>query len=479
MGQRGRPRSPDLLTPREQDVLALLRDNLTNEQIAERLGISFETAKHHVGEILSKLGVSTREAAATWREEREWSVGRIALAIVGTAIVAAAVGGLALLAWGLSEAGTSETSPLPSLAGILPGPVYYLPPDDGSPQISTPDLINQAGITVVSTAEELKATDPGPMIAVIVDKEWWDSVGLEWLASTMASGVVLIGARVNIGGFSVYPEGRNFYTMRYGCTGPSQNSSGQAQDYLDFNNRAQFRLMLHRIADVAKGSECLPVAPSVSPSVATPTPTLGPDGLTAALEFSHLRDAINRPGYIFHTTLTEQGANGLIIDEWIDYGTDVARQTIRDETRSFEKQFIFKSAAQYAGPDDQSPADYQVCPSVGNVFVSLIVDCWREQPFNHPFVYRVDPTADYSGQPAVAVTIESLPPTPTPAGYRPGNLTLRLYLDRDTYLPLAKSTLIDWVYTNEFVAADTLPADFFDQSSLPALPPSASPPPGG
>ncbi|MEO8458858.1 MAG: LuxR C-terminal-related transcriptional regulator, partial [Chloroflexota bacterium] len=38
MGQRGRPRHPELLTLREQEVLALVREGLTNEQIAERLG---------------------------------------------------------------------------------------------------------------------------------------------------------------------------------------------------------------------------------------------------------------------------------------------------------------------------------------------------------------------------------------------------------------------------------------------------------
>lgn len=103
MGQRGRPCYPDVLTPREQDVLALLREGLTNEQIADRLGISFETAKQHVATILSKLGVSTREEAAAWQPGREWSFGRIALAVVGTAIVAAAVAGLALLSYDLSQ----------------------------------------------------------------------------------------------------------------------------------------------------------------------------------------------------------------------------------------------------------------------------------------------------------------------------------------------------------------------------------------
>ena len=40
-------------------MLSLLREGLTNEQIAERLGISRDGAKYHVSEILSKLGVSS------------------------------------------------------------------------------------------------------------------------------------------------------------------------------------------------------------------------------------------------------------------------------------------------------------------------------------------------------------------------------------------------------------------------------------
>lgn len=110
MGKRGRPPHPDILTPREWQVLDLLRQDLTNEQIAQHLDISFATAKYHVAEILSKLGVSTREEAAAWRPEavpvRWWQratawVPRVALPLVGAAVALAAAAGLALLAWGV------------------------------------------------------------------------------------------------------------------------------------------------------------------------------------------------------------------------------------------------------------------------------------------------------------------------------------------------------------------------------------------
>ncbi|HXK33399.1 MAG TPA: LuxR C-terminal-related transcriptional regulator, partial [Dehalococcoidia bacterium] len=40
MGERGRPRHPETLTPRQYEVWLLLREGLTNEEIAARLGIS-------------------------------------------------------------------------------------------------------------------------------------------------------------------------------------------------------------------------------------------------------------------------------------------------------------------------------------------------------------------------------------------------------------------------------------------------------
>ena len=51
------------LTPRECEVLALLVQGLTNPKIAERLVVSRSTAKAHVSNILSKLGVTNRAEA--------------------------------------------------------------------------------------------------------------------------------------------------------------------------------------------------------------------------------------------------------------------------------------------------------------------------------------------------------------------------------------------------------------------------------
>lgn len=54
------------LTQRELDVLKLLATGFTNKQIAEQLGISYETVKEHVQHLLQKIGVTDRTQAAVW-----------------------------------------------------------------------------------------------------------------------------------------------------------------------------------------------------------------------------------------------------------------------------------------------------------------------------------------------------------------------------------------------------------------------------
>ncbi len=57
---------PGGLTPRELDVLALLVDGRTNQEIADALYITHRTARAHVASILAKLDVPTRAAAASY-----------------------------------------------------------------------------------------------------------------------------------------------------------------------------------------------------------------------------------------------------------------------------------------------------------------------------------------------------------------------------------------------------------------------------
>jgi two-component system nitrate/nitrite response regulator NarL len=63
--------SGDALTPREQEVMTLVTEGLSNKQIATLLGIRDATVKNHVHSILGKLRVRRRgEAAARLRHHR-------------------------------------------------------------------------------------------------------------------------------------------------------------------------------------------------------------------------------------------------------------------------------------------------------------------------------------------------------------------------------------------------------------------------
>ena len=64
----GTPRP--LLTARERDVAELVAQGLSNPQIASELVIGERTVQTHVGNILSKLGVSSRAQVAAWVTER-------------------------------------------------------------------------------------------------------------------------------------------------------------------------------------------------------------------------------------------------------------------------------------------------------------------------------------------------------------------------------------------------------------------------
>jgi DNA-binding CsgD family transcriptional regulator len=127
MSTRGRPRHPDILTPREWEVLALIQRGASNDEIAKELGVTERTAKYHVSEILSKLGVSSRDEAALALGERRmrpvgrpgvlgnWALlGRIA-ALVGAA---ATLAGVAILGWGVLKVGGDSNAKEMSLADV-------------------------------------------------------------------------------------------------------------------------------------------------------------------------------------------------------------------------------------------------------------------------------------------------------------------------------------------------------------------------
>lgn len=74
-----RPRPTDAvasLTPRESDVLELLREGLSNAEIAARLHNSVRTIEHHVSAILAKLQLRSRAEAAVYAASLDIVVAR-------------------------------------------------------------------------------------------------------------------------------------------------------------------------------------------------------------------------------------------------------------------------------------------------------------------------------------------------------------------------------------------------------------------
>jgi DNA-binding NarL/FixJ family response regulator len=71
--RRGSGTTPDNgLSSREEEVLHLLADGLTDREIAENLQISPRTVETHVSNVLHKLGVRNRaEAARRYRDDAE------------------------------------------------------------------------------------------------------------------------------------------------------------------------------------------------------------------------------------------------------------------------------------------------------------------------------------------------------------------------------------------------------------------------
>jgi DNA-binding CsgD family transcriptional regulator len=151
MAKRGRRSHPDVLTPREWEVLALLREGLSNPEIADRLGISRDGVKFHVSEILTKLGVASRGEAAAWRaaERRPWwaiALAPIGIAwrktgwLAGSAALITAMAALALLAFLVLRGGSAARADH-QLAYVVPGgPLWLADVDNGQTRKLTDDI---------------------------------------------------------------------------------------------------------------------------------------------------------------------------------------------------------------------------------------------------------------------------------------------------------------------------------------------------
>ena len=138
------------LTPREQDVLELLRLGLTDAQIAQRLDVSTSAIRRHVSQLIAKLGVRNRYEAAAWPERPPWwatALAPVALfwrkagaalpvqpssiaTVLSGGLFVAALGGLGLMAFLVLRSGDAGATIDETAAVDAPASrVLSLPPD--------------------------------------------------------------------------------------------------------------------------------------------------------------------------------------------------------------------------------------------------------------------------------------------------------------------------------------------------------------
>jgi DNA-binding NarL/FixJ family response regulator len=59
----------DRLSPREEQVLRLVAEGMSNKQIGSALGIAERTVKVHLGNVFRRIGVDDRTSAALWARD--------------------------------------------------------------------------------------------------------------------------------------------------------------------------------------------------------------------------------------------------------------------------------------------------------------------------------------------------------------------------------------------------------------------------
>ncbi len=207
MRRAGRPPHPDVPTPREWEVLELIRKGMSNPEIAARLEITRAGARYHVSEILSKLGLRTRQEAARWRREDHrpwWTAGLAPFAFLGRrsgpvlaalkggalvvsgGVVIASVGGLALVAAlllrggdepaSLLSVGSTATASAPPAPTVDPQPPPWLPGVGAIIEAVESGDVERARSFVRSTpVPAVSGCEDGVLIRLDIDTllPWW------------------------------------------------------------------------------------------------------------------------------------------------------------------------------------------------------------------------------------------------------------------------------------------------------------------
>lgn len=175
-------------TPRQREVLDLLVKGCTNREIAERLGISLDGAKWHVSEIITRLGVESRdEAAEYWRHQNGLRMRFMRMAsfvtsttmkwAAGAAAVVVVVAVSAMVIFALHESGDEGTEhggsgvETPGTTVATPSPGTTATPTAPPPIRTVPNPTGKviAGVQVSGFVFGTPGSLPVPL-SVIVEK---------------------------------------------------------------------------------------------------------------------------------------------------------------------------------------------------------------------------------------------------------------------------------------------------------------------
>ncbi len=210
--KEGRHYRVDEWTRRQREVFDLLVKGYTNREIAENLGVSLDGAKWHVSEIITKLGVDSREEAADyWREYNGWPrrLHRMFRTMIGGGVLkwaggaGVAVGGTGIVAVALFF-GLSGDNSAPADTEATPPAEETQEPDDPTPEPTPGEitgLFTEPDATEPDSERGFPSLEPGlpePQgEAAIFDIEAGETIDLGdgWLpefnpAGTMAAYVV-------------------------------------------------------------------------------------------------------------------------------------------------------------------------------------------------------------------------------------------------------------------------------------------------
>lgn len=237
----------ETLTPRQVEVLKRIAQQKTNFQIADELGIGYESVKTHVSDLLGRLGVDSREeAAALWRSKpgpsNAWRRVPIGLAVLSPLKVAsvavltllAAAGVVFAVAATRGGAPSGTTSPgatativastasgVPVIPGVPPPPVAVLDDETALAWIEAHPMfravVGSASYEVV-VATATSGEGRGRAFFLQFD-EPLDSNG-PWVSSScrgtrlqqysqQTSGIRLLGTGIEPDGTLVYLEARS------------------------------------------------------------------------------------------------------------------------------------------------------------------------------------------------------------------------------------------------------------------------------